>query len=55
MNRFTLGRKRYNMSIDILVVALTAYFALSLGITQTRNISTPFENSELSIRKSVVI
>ncbi len=52
--RGSFSRKPFGMSIDILVMALTAYIALSLGVMQIRASSSLVETTAVSLQKSLV-
>lgn len=54
MRSETLGRKPSHAMIDVLVTALTVYFALSFGIMQTRNTPATIEHSAITVHNSLV-
>ena len=54
MHNKVLGRKPTNAMIDVLVTALTVYFALSFGIVQPRNSPASVEHSVISGHNSFV-
>ena len=55
MRSLSLAAKPLDMTIDILVTALTVYFAISLGLMQIKSAPAPLITSEATPVVTVVI